>query len=322
MIIDSHSHFGRDFYCGKISIEEYISCCNKIGVTTGFLMPSPWPIYTKDCKEITSLIWEHQNYVNKRYFRLEDGTNKIEIFKNPYYEVNYSYNDFLKNVDSSVNLMFVPLMHGVLDNAEYFEKMLDDINPPAVKIHNFGSGFSIDKINMDLVDIIRSKNIPLIIHTSVYNYDYGYGASTRYFRNECHPYLWAKFLVENNIRGVLNHGACLNKEAINLVNSSDNLMIGIGPDLDISRDFFKVDIEKDVYLSNNYLCLLKNISSANKLLFDIDFNWNLDGEKYDVQQINRLIEIWNTDEIEKILCKNALQFFGLHEHNCRIRKHR
>lgn len=46
MIIDLRSHFGRDFYCGKISIEVYISCCNKIGVTTGFLMPSPWPIYT------------------------------------------------------------------------------------------------------------------------------------------------------------------------------------------------------------------------------------------------------------------------------------
>lgn len=41
MIIDAHSHFGNDFYCGHISLDEYIRTCNNIGVKTALLMPPP-----------------------------------------------------------------------------------------------------------------------------------------------------------------------------------------------------------------------------------------------------------------------------------------
>jgi hypothetical protein len=167
--------------------------------------------------------------------------------------------------------------------------------------------------------VIKQKNIPLIIHTSVYNYDYGYGASTKYFRNECHPYKWAKFLIDNKLRGVLNHGACLNQDTIELVKNNPNLVIGIGPDLDISKDYFKVDYDKDKYLKSNYLKLLKKMISSNKLLFDIDFNWNMDGNKYDVNQIERISSVWADYEIDNILYNNALSFFELENNNSIIK---
>ena len=318
MIIDAHSHFGKDFYCGKINIEDYIECCKEIGVTTGFLMPSPWPIINKNGIETVSLIWEHQNYINRYYYKIQNG-KKINVIKNPYCDVNYIYfNELKKNTE--IDLRFIPLLHATLDEADYLEKMLNDIKPPAIKIHNFASGFSIENINMELMEVIKHNNIPLIIHTSVYNYDYGYGASTRFFRNECHPYKWAKFLIDNNLKGVLNHGACLNLDAINLVNNNENLMIGIGPDLDISKDFFKVDINKEAYFKSSYLKFLKQMVSANKLLFDIDFNWNINDDIYDIEQIKRYKSIWKNSELEDILYKNAINFFKLDSSNLIMKK--
>lgn len=309
MIIDTHSHFGKDYYCGDINIDNYIDCCKKMGVTTGFLMPSPWPMYEKDGKEIVSLIWEHQNFTQRSYYKVKNG-NRIKITENPYLDVNYAYYNLLKE-KTQMDLRFVPLLHGVLDTGSYLEKILNEMQPPAIKIHNFASGFSIDNINMELIDVIKQKNIPLIIHTSVYNYDYGYGASTSFFRNECHPYKWAKFLIDNNLRGVLNHGACLNQDAIELVNKCDNLMIGTGPDLDISRDYFKVDLDKEKYFKSGYLNLLMKMVLPSKLLFDVDFNWNLDFNKIDTSQISRFNLMWSSSDLDKILCENALNFFDL-----------
>lgn len=316
MIIDTHSHFGKDYYCGNINIEDYIKCCKKIGVSIGFLMPSPWPITIINGKEITSLIWEHENYRKKFYYQF-DGEKKSEIYKNPYLDVNYSYYDIVRN-NKEMNLKFIPLIHGKLDTAEYLESLIETINPPAVKMHNFASGFSIDDINMELMEILRSKGIPIILHTSVYNYNYGYGASTRFFRNECHPYKWAKFLVDNNLKGVLNHGACLNSDAIELVNRNKNLMIGIGPDLDISRDYFKVDIDKNEYKEDTYLTSLKKMVDPHKLLFDIDYNWNLDGNEYDISQVERFETIWSGSELEDLLCNNALNYYALKDYEKKL----
>lgn len=311
MIIDTHSHIGKDYYCGNISIDDYIDYCNKIGVEFGFVMPTPWPeYYDLSNNKITSLLWEHENFVKKNYFSLKNNC-KIQIEANPYKSVNYYYyNEVCKN-NSNIDITFIPLIHGVLDEAYYLEKILLDMKPPAVKMHGFGSGFSPDEINCDVISILKSHNIPIILHTSVYNYDYGYGADTRFWRNECHPLRWARFLVNNGLKGVLNHGACLNQEAISIVNSSDNIMIGIGPDLDISQDYFKVDVDKDSYYNLGYLNILKEQVPSEKLLFDVDFNWNNDGNLLDYDQINRLSTIWGYKDMENILSKNAINFFEI-----------
>jgi len=311
MIIDCHSHFGEDYYCGKIELNTYIKYCEDTGINIGFLMPSPWPKYiNEDGKEVTALIWDHYNYCNKKYYSIVDN-NKIPIITNPYKQVNFQYHILLEKTKSNIQLEYIPLIHGVLDDPNYLHDLFSKIKPKAVKIHGFASGFSPEEIKPDICEVIRYFDLPIIIHTSVYNYDYGYGYSTKYWRNECHPMRWISFLKNNKLKGVLNHGACLNDEAIFEVNRNDDFMIGIGPDLDISRDFFKVDVEKLLYYKIGYLELLKQKVSFNKLLFDIDYNWNTDGNSLDYLQIYRLSQLWNDSELDAILSNNAIKYYKL-----------
>lgn len=313
MIIDCHSHFGNDYYCGNVELDDYIKYCKVLGISHAFLMPTPWPKYfDDDGKEVTSLIWEHMNYKTKIYYSIFNG-KKEQIYKNPYKQVNLKYFDLIKNNNSKIRLEYIPLVHGVLDTPDYLYELLDNIKPKAIKMHGFASGFSPEEIKPEICEILRCFDLPIILHTSVYNYNYGYGYDTKYWRNECHPNRWVKFLKENNLKGVLNHGACLNDDSILEVNRNDNLMIGIGPDLDILRDFFKVDIDKKTYNNIGYLKLLKEKVLTCKLLFDVDFNWNIDNGQLDYLQIERFSKIWNESELDSILYGNAIKYYKLNK---------
>lgn len=313
MIIDCHSHFGNDYYCGNVELEDYIKYCKVLGISLAFLMPTPWPKYfDDDGKEVTSLIWEHMDYKTKIYYSIFNG-KKEQIYKNPYKQVNLKYFDLIKNNNSNIRLEYIPLVHGVLDTPDYLYELLDNIKPKAIKMHGFASGFSPEEIKPEICEILRYFDLPIILHTSVYNYNYGYGYDTKYWRNECHPNRWVKFLKANNLKGVLNHGACLNDDSLLEVNRNDNLMIGIGPDLDISRDFFKVDIDKKTYNNIGYLKLLKKKVLTCKLLFDVDFNWNIDNGQLDYLQIERFSKIWNESELDSILYGNAIKYYKLNK---------
>lgn len=231
--------------------------------------------------------------------------------ENPYKIVNKQYFEILSSKKSNISLNYVPLIHGVLDTPLYLEKIIKLYNPVALKVHGFGSGFRPDEFNPELIEVLKKYKIPLIIHTSVYNYNYGYGAETRKWRNDCHPLKWAMFLLNNNLSGILNHGACLNKDTFNLVNKTNNIKIGIGPDLDISRDFFKVDYDKDKYYKDTYLQVLHDCVDPNNLLFDLDYNWNKNEEtgKQDLNQVKRISSVWKDNELDKIFEENAISVF-------------
>lgn len=316
LVIDTHSHIGRDYYFGNIELSNYIAFCEKIGINVGFLMPTAWPIYKdKEGNDITSLLWEHFDYKYKNYFRLINEKRE-EIISSPYQDVNEIYANLIKSYNGNIELFFVPLVHGILDSPEYIESIINLFKPKALKMHGFSGGFSPEEINPEITEVLRFYRIPLVLHTSVYNYDYGYGADTKFWRNECHPLRWAKYIVDNNLKGVLNHGACLSSEAIELTNKYEGLMIGIGPDLDLSKDFFKSDIIKSELERIGYLRLLKEKVLISKLLFDIDYSWNIDPETADLDydSVNRITQIWNENDSQKLLSDNACQFYGLKKH--------
>lgn len=316
MIIDTHSHIGCDYYSGNIDINDYIDFCDKFGINIGFLMPTPWPIICMNGYSKAALLWEHENYKKINYFSILKYNDKEikEYIKspNPYEHINEYYKSLVENKSGSIKLFFIPLIHGVLDSPDYLEKTISNFTIPAIKMHGFGSGFSPEQIKPELIELLKYYDIPIILHTSVYNYDDGYGASTKYWRNECHPLKWADFLLKNNLRGVLNHGAALNDEAITLVNKNDGLMIGVGPDLDISCDYYKVDISKERYAKIEYLKQLRNMVNVEKILFDIDYNWNIipNESTLDSSQLSRFQKVWNDNEMESILSKNALNFYS------------
>lgn len=186
------------------------------------------------------------------------------------------------------------------------------MKPVALKFHGFSGGFFANDVKHDIIEVIKYYDIPLIIHTSVYKYNYGYGYDTKYWRNKCSPKNWFEFLKQHNLKGTLNHGACLDEYVIKMINKSENIMIGIGPDYDISNDPFKVVTDKNIYNKIGYLKLLKKMANPEKLLFDVDYNWNIgNNDDLDIETIYRVKKNWNYVDSENILGKNAQFFYKL-----------
>ncbi len=315
MIIDAHSHVGKDYYFGESTLSSYDKFCVNNKIDIGFLMPMPWPVIKdKDGREY-SFIWESDVDKKTNLYKVFLSQHKVyknKVISNPYINVNKYYYDLIQNTNMSTNIFFVPLVHGCLDSPEVIEKMIKKINPIAVKFHGFSGGFFAEDINLELAEILRFYDVPIIIHTSVYNYNDGYGVETKFWRNKCNPKSWADFLIKNKLKGTLNHGACLDDEVIKLVNKSDNIMIGIGPDLDISNDPYKVSVCKESFLSEGYLKILKKRVDPKKLLFDVDYNWNIDlNGNFDNFSIQRISSTWSYRDCEDIFCDNAKRFYKI-----------
>lgn len=295
-VVDSHSHIGKDIFHGDSYIDDYIKFAKKSGIDIGILMSVPSPCIDLDDIDSRLMYWK---YIER----------KMQYYgpRNPFMQINYDLNNLISQKSSrELILLFAAVFHPIMDDIDYFAKMLNDTDPVAIKIHGIGSGIGPEDISKDYIELLKSTNLPLIVHTDC---DFGKGSiSMQYVRNINRAINWAKFLDKNRIKGILNHGASLDKETFNIVNNSEYLTIALGPDkvacLDENRLF--IDCLKDY---RSYLQYIKANLKISKIIYDADYNWNLlDRGSVDYDSVKRIKEIFGEEDSIKILGENLIDF--------------
>ena len=296
IVIDSHSHIGKDIFHGNSFIDDYIKFAKESGIDIGILMSTPSP-----CTNL--------NDVSTRlmYWKYIEGRMQYYGQCNPFMQLNYDLNDLIvKKSSRELILLFAIAFHPVMDDIDCFAKLLDETDPVAIKIHGVGSGVGPEDINKDYIKLLQKTNIPIIVHTDC---DFGKGSiSMQYIRNANRAINWAKFFDKNRIKGILNHGASLDKETFSIANNSEYLTIALGPDkiacLDKNRLF--VDCLKDY---RNYLQYIKDNLLISKIIYDADYNWNFPNKSaIDYNSVKRVKEIFGEKDAIKILGENLMEF--------------
>ena len=294
-VIDAHSHVGKDIFHGNSEIDKYITFAKKSGIDVALIMGVPSPCTNLHDINSRTMYWKYSN-------------NKMNYYgeQNPYLKINYNLNELLKKRSSKdLQLLFIQMFHPILDDINQFRKMIEITDPVALKIHGIGSGIGPDDINTEFIKIIKKYELPITVHTDC---DFGEGSiAMNYIRNKNCAKEWAKFFLKNEIFGVLNHGASLDKETFNMVNKSELLKVAIGPDrvACIDKNRLYVDCLQNY---KNYLFYIKENLDISKIIYDADYNWNqIDNDSEDYESVQRILEVFpKINEYEKVLSKNIL----------------
>ena len=347
-IIDGHSHIayenefeivGKNIMMPLISdIQKYNEIAFKNGIKTVLFSPCTSPIITNKIKNISTIynLWKYEN--NKFiYFCEVIEKGKIiqkDMIKNPYYEVNKKLKKYLESLKTGLVTHYIPAINLYFDTPEYLEELISQ-KPLGLKIHGISTGlYDLNKINIELLNIISHSDIPLVIHT-----DYSSKSNTpidilyqanepaaqahshfnhpRYerYRGADRPHYsdrkWINILLKNNIRAYLTHGCRLDKESAKIINDNKNqFLVGIGPDILLNNE-----PERLTENSDNYLKDLFKIFNIDSLSFDIDYNWNYTDRisyTYDCEQLSRIKKIISDEsDLKKVLKNNSKSFFKL-----------
>ncbi len=297
MIIDGHSHIGDDYRHGNSDIRDYINFCNDIGVDHGLVMPVPFP--KKLNSDDPCLLWHYDNgFV-------------INASRNPYVEVNYELKEIVeKNNNQGMSLFYVPMIHPKLDDIEVLDKLIDETDPVALKLHGMWGGFGANDFSKELLDYLEYKGIPLIVHThwdSSKKEDRPIRPSEESVAQN-NGLAYANLFKDRNIHVTLNHGARLQKEALEIVNNADNLKVALGPDCVLQNATFRVDQDADTLLKKGYLRILKEALKENKIIFDVDYNFNAayPDSYLDTRTVERVNDIFY-DNLDNVMYNNLLE---------------
>ncbi len=193
----------------------------------------------------------------------------------------------------------------------------------ALKIQGLATHSYPQLLSPELIEIFRKYSKPLIIHTDYLN-DFSNPNISEHLRKiMClnDPLGWAQWTIQNNLRVYLAHGIRLDKDCARLVNTYEGLVVGIGPDLMIQQEPWRLKSK-----TKDYISFLLDLINHEKILFSTDFAWNfkdpLNEEILDWTTIERLkrhlsTELNGSNSLENILYQNAERFFRLSVKNVR-----
>lgn len=302
LIVDCHSHIGKDYFWRESNIDEYLKIVEEQGINLSLLMPVPGQIIPSMPSK-RYFIWSADDNGSIKFYS-EDNSREII---NPYKKVNDYAFEIISKHNTKNNLEFIPLIHPLLDTPEHIISLCEKYHPVALKIHGVACGIGPNDIPSNIINALKTVNLPIIVHT---DYCANPQKPIEYMRLKNNPYDWAMFFIKNDLMGYLTHGCRNDLKTFELVNKYRNLVVGIGPELKISQEPHRWVNKSD----KPYLEILKNELSMDKIMFDIDYSWNIDyNDNIDNKPLGRLSNYFTEEEKCKILSKNPKKFFNLNE---------
>lgn len=308
IVIDSHSHLGFCRGWVEAVLPEYLSLMDDEGVDIGFLFPVPWELDFEKQAEL---------YLNWRYVdgKTEYFSTVLSDIKAPYRDINAYIAMMVKEYQAEKELFFIPMIHPYLDSAQQIEAYIDQYDPIAIKIHGTGSGIEPQKIPADRIEVLKRSGRPLILHT-----DYA-RSSKDAIVNSNSPASWAKWLLKHDLNGCLAHGARLDKEALDIINKYDNVVLSIAPCHRVSKNAGRLGVELNSYDPYTYLAYLRDYVNNSKILFDLDYSWNRDVPSNNpVSNTSELVRAVFKDRASDVLSKNAIRFYQRLQQQSRLLK--
>ncbi len=248
-----------------------------IGITKAILIPTGTHVLQlENGTEEKSCIWstENGNLVFKRVI-VEGKREKQEINPpNPYQRMNSHSLQTIKYYNATQNKIkfyFAPKTHPVLDNPNTLIEFLQEPLTVAIKIQGLAAHTTPKDIPEWLIELSKRYDKPFIIHTDYLdtNVIWVNEEISHLIRNNS-PYMWAKWAKEKGVRAYLAHGLRLDPQAADVVNNSNNLMVGLGPDILLGKEQERLAIK-----NQNYLETLFNLVDENKITFSTDYRWNV-----------------------------------------------
>lgn len=312
MIIDAHSHIGNEKFNNRkeITINTYVDFMNRVGIDVGMVMPVPCPLvpdkFFNFQKGKTILSWKYIDNHYEFFSDVEEITKRK--LKNPYYEVNKYYNSIVNKNNLNKKIVFVPIIHPILDTDQYLEELITTVNPVALKIHSVGTLCSPLEIRKSYTEIIKKYDIPIIVHTDYNNGNFDKNIGVFNAVSKAEAMKWFEYFEKNKIHGTLNHGATLNLDVFDKVNNSDYVKIGIEPSIYFGSNYGRLNIDKKLFEDLGFLKILRKYLHASKIIFDVDYDYNrLSENEIDYDAVARIKKIWSGLDVEKILYLNALE---------------
>ncbi|MDO8497710.1 MAG: hypothetical protein Q7S61_04160 [bacterium] len=316
--IDAHGHFGNSFLGPESRMEDYLPEARRIGVVGTIVSPGPTPEIITAEGIYYPCLWRRDEMGKMTYFSQWSNPNgqvlrTKEAIENPYKDVNELLFRRIQKLNSVPSIFVMPIHHPKLDTAPGLKETLREYPTVALKIHGISTFTGPEDVPDYTIDILKAEDKPLVVHTDMYRGKITHDVHEAYRLND--PVKWVEWSQETGVRTLITHGARLSDKAIQLASRAENIVIGIAPDI-----LLMSEPDRLAYKPDNYLEALLAMVPADKLVYDIDFGWNVSErnqwETLDWQMHERIIEagykIGLTDRaFEDIFFNNAVEFYNL-----------
>ncbi|MFA6080630.1 MAG: amidohydrolase family protein [Candidatus Gracilibacteria bacterium] len=305
-IIDCQTNIGISPHGPIGDLAYYIKMAVQMGVTDALLFPTP----TFARGSCTKALWKVGNDREIKFIDAGKNGQEEESDRNPYFADNLEIIATASDVNNKgEGIIFYPVwkIHPALDNSEDVDRLLAARRVYALKVHGIATATYPEKLPNWLPRLALKHNLPIVFHT-----DFFRGTPQTYLEylyQKNNPLDYVKWGNKNKVKTVINHGARLDRKAVNQIKQSDNTMIVYGPDCHIEST------GRTSVKTTDYTTDLFRMTPAEKVMFSSDYPWNRDNiadentERWD--SVKRVKGLLSQRDSEKVLFENAADFFRI-----------